>query len=109
MNSYINVDQLYYTTFSFKKAGVNQACILNLYVYTLQGPLIDQVIEILDEAIWFNDRFIKFIGKAIALVAHYVTVRLAYRYTMLNPHLYNHRLTSCATREATGPKATLYL
>ena len=32
------------------------------------------------------------------LVAHYVTVRLAYRYTMLNPHLYNHRLTSCATR-----------
>ena len=34
-----------------------------------------------------------------ALVAHYVTVRLAYRYTMLNPHLYNHRLTSCTTRE----------
>ena len=32
------------------------------------------------------------------LVAHYVTVRLAYCYTMLNPHLYNHRLTSCATR-----------
>ncbi len=37
--------------------------------------------------------------KAGALVAHYVTVRLAYHYTMLNPHLYNHRLTSCATRE----------
>ncbi len=35
---------------------------------------------------------------AMALVAHYVTVWLAYRYTMLNPHLYNHRLTSCATR-----------
>ncbi len=36
--------------------------------------------------------------KSNTLVAHYVTVRLAYRYTMLNPHLYNHRLTSCATR-----------
>ncbi len=39
--------------------------------------------------------------KKTTLVAHYVTVRLAYRYTMLNPHLYNHRLTSCATREGT--------
>ena len=40
--------------------------------------------------------------KGHSLVAHYVTVRLAYRYTILNPHLYNHRLTSCATRVIKG-------
>ncbi len=40
---------------------------------------------------------------SLSLVAHYVTVRLAYRYTMLNPHLYNHRLTSCATVKGFAP------
>ncbi len=44
-----------------------------------------------------RDRFAAMLNST-ALVAHYVTVRLAYRYTMPNPHLYNHRLTSCATR-----------